>query len=207
MRHFRRKTGPCGEHAVTEMVPVAWASSAATDPPFGSELPCAPMVMRRCFLTACLLLAGCTSWKLSGPSATALQPGSPTPAGTAKVCVFRTALVAIAMTFPTRDNGTLVGATSGPTYFCYLAEPGEHEVVVEADNVETARLLAEPGKSYFLKQEVDFIFGYVKCRSVWVAETEAQSLIRGSYPGVLVGVPGSETLPPDPPYARAKHPG
>ncbi len=120
------------------------------------------------------------------------------------MCVIRTAVVAIAMTFPTRDNGTLVGATSGPTYFCYLAEPGEHEVVVEADDLETARLVAEPGKSYFLKQEVDFVFGYVNCRTMWVTEEEAQALFRSSYPGVLVGVPGSETLPTDPPFARAK---
>lgn len=157
-------------------------------------------------LMACLALAGCTSWKLGAPSATALRPDSPHPPSLAKVCVIRTAVVAIAVTFPTRDNGALVGATSGPTYFCYLAEPGEHEIVIEADEIESARLVAEAGKSYFLKQEVDFLFGYVKCRAVWVIEDEARGLVRASYPGVLVGVPGSETLPTDPPYARAKRP-
>jgi hypothetical protein len=153
---------------------------------------------------ACLALVGCSSWKLSKSPETALGPESAPPPGAAKVCVIRTAVVAIAVTFPTRDNGALVGATSGPTYFCYAAEPGEHEIVVEADEVEVARLTAEPGKSYFLEQRVDFIFGYVKCRSVWVAESEAARLFRGSYPGVLVEVPGSEKLPPDRPYARAK---
>ena len=118
--------------------------------------------------------------------------------------MIRTAVVAIAVTFPTRDNGTLVGATSGPTYFCYFAEPGEHVIVSEADEKETARLSAEAGKTYFLKQEVDFYFGYVKCRAVWVTQTEAASLFRSSYPGVLVGVPGSERLPPTLPYAPAK---
>jgi len=162
------------------------------------------MLLRGCFFTAILLMVGCTSWKLNAPSSSALRSDSLPPTGMAKVCVIRTAIVAIAVTFPTRDNGTLVGATSGPTYFCYLAEPGEHEVVVEADNHEVARLSAEPGKSYFLQQQVDLVFGYVKCRSVWVTEAEAQSLIRSSYPGVLVGVPGSETLPPERPYARAK---
>lgn len=166
------------------------------------------MALRRCLFAACLALAGCTSWKLAAPSATALRADTAPPVGAAKVCVIRTAVVAIAMTFPTRDNGTLVGATSGPTYFCYLAEPGEHEVVVEADDEATARLVAEPGKSYFLAQEVDFVFGYVKCRTMWVTEEEAQALFRASYPGVLVGVPGAETLPPDVPYAHAKkHPG
>ena len=116
------------------------------------------------FFTTSLSLLGCTSWKLS--TTDALQPNLPPPAGTAKVCVIRTAVVAIAVTFPTRDNGTLVGATSGPTYFCYFAEPGEHVIVSEADEKETARLSAEAGKTYFLKQEVDFYFGYVKCRAV-----------------------------------------
>lgn len=166
------------------------------------------MVLRRRLVLACLVLAGCTSYRLSTPPETALGAGSPPPPGAAKVCVIRTAVVAIAMTFPTRDNGMLVGATSGPTYFCYAAEPGEHEITVEADEVEVARLTAEPGKSYFLEQRVDFLFGYVKCRSVWVAESEAARLFRGSYPGVLVEVPGAERLPPDRPYARAKrHPG
>jgi hypothetical protein len=116
----------------------------------------------------------------------------------------RTSVLAQAVTFPTHDNGVLVGATRGPTHFCYLAEPGEHEIVIEADEVEKAKLTAEAGKSYFLKQEVDNILGYVKCRGVWLAEAEAKSLFDSSEYEVLVGVPGSEKLPPNPPYAPAK---
>lgn len=162
------------------------------------------MRIHRGLVVACLVIVGCSSWKLSTPPTTALGAESPPPPGAAKVCVIRTAVVAIALTFPTRDNGALVGATSGPTYFCYAAEPGEHEITSEADEVDVARLTAEAGKSYFLEQRVDFIFGYVKCRSVWVAEPEAARLFRASYPGALVEVPGSERLPPDRPYARAK---
>ncbi len=116
----------------------------------------------------------------------------------------RTSVLASAVTFPTRDNGVLVGATRGPTHFCYLAEPGEHEISIEADEVERAKLTVEAGKSYFLKQEVDNIFGYVKCRAVWLAETEAKDLFDASTYEVLVGVPGSETLPPNPPHAPSK---
>ena len=147
---------------------------------------------------------GCTSWKLSPPATAAVHPSSAPPASAAKICVVRTSVLAQAVTFPTHDNGVLVGATRGPTHFCYLAEPGEHEISIEADEVEKAKLTAEAGKSYFLKQEVDNIFGYVKCRAVWLAEAEANNLFESSTHEVLVGVPGSESLPPNPPYAPSK---
>jgi hypothetical protein len=97
----------------------------------------------------------------------------------------------------------LVGATRGPTHFCDLAEPGDHEIEIEAAEGEKAKLTAEAGKSYFLKQEVDNIFGYVKCRGVWLTEAAAKHLFNSSDCEILVGVPGSERLPPNPPYARA----
>ena len=152
-------------------------------------------------LASTALLVACTSWKLE-QVASPLQPTP--PANMAKVCVVRTSVLGAAVTFPTHDNGVLVGATRGPGHFCYLAEPGEHEIAIDADEVETAKLLAEPGRSYFLKQEVDNIFGYVKCRGVWVEEGAAKDLLDGTYNEVLVGVPGSETLPPNPPFAPSK---
>jgi hypothetical protein len=126
------------------------------------------------------------------------------PETMAKVCVVRTSVLAQAVTFPTRDNGVLVGATRGPTHFCYLAEPGAHEISVEADSVETAKLQAEAGKSYVLKEEVDNIFGYVKCRAVWVDPAAAEDLFQSSYYEVLTGVPGTEALPGSPPVAPAR---
>ncbi|WP_146651638.1 hypothetical protein [Labilithrix luteola] len=155
-------------------------------------------------LVACL--AGCSSWKLDRPAVAPVQAQTQVPPTAAKICVVRTAVLGSAVTFPTRDNRLLVGATLGNTHFCYLAEPGEHEITIEADAIETAKLTAEAGKSYFLKQEVDNIFGYVKCRAVWLAESEARGLFESSSYEVLVGVPGSERLPDNPPFARAKSP-
>ena len=153
---------------------------------------------------AALALAGCTSWKLGAPTAASVRPRSSPPPASAKVCVVRTSVLALAVTFPTRDNGLLVGATRGPSHFCYLAEPGTHQITIEADATEVATLQAEAGKSYVLSQEVDNILGYVKCRAVWVAESEADELFRDSSYEVLVGVPGSESLPTNPIYATAK---
>ena len=44
----------------------------------------------------------------------------------------------------------------------------------------------------------------MKCRAVWVDESAARELFEGTYNEVLVGVPGSETLPPNPPFAPSK---
>jgi len=162
------------------------------------------MLLRTTALLLLLASAGCTSWKLSPASAPRVYPTSPVPASAAKICVVRTAVIGFAVTFPTRDNGALVGATRGETYFCYLAEPGLHEITIEADEVEHAALSAEAGKSYFLKQEVDNIFGYVKCRAVWVGDAAAIGLFDAADHKVLTGVPGAERLPADPPFAPAK---
>jgi hypothetical protein len=42
--------------------------------------------------------------------------------------VLRPQWIAAAVTAPVHDNGRLVGATRGPTYFCYAAQPGHHVI-------------------------------------------------------------------------------
>jgi hypothetical protein len=151
------------------------------------------------------LVAGCTSWKLAPPTTPQVAPFGPPAPTVAKVCVVRTSVLAQLVTFPTHDDGVLVGATRGPSFFCYLAEPGEHEIAIEADEQEDATLTAAAGRTYYLHEEVDNILGYVKCRSVWVTEDVARTLVPDVDYEVLVGVPGTEKLPGDPPFAPAKH--
>lgn len=163
-------------------------------------------IPRRLLFAAALSLvcASCTSWKLAEPPAAAVSPAGPVPPGVARVCVVRTSVLALAVPFPTRDDDVLVGATRGQSYFCYVAQPGEHEITVEADEMEHARLTAQAGANYVLKEEVDNIFGYVKARAVWIRPEQAEDLFSSADHRVLVGVPGSEKLPPDVPFAPAK---
>lgn len=144
---------------------------------------------------AALALSACSSYATAEPRTPVVVPDTPVPQDVARVCVVRTSPLARAVAFPTRDNGVLVGATRGPTYFCYHAAPGAHDLVMTADNQGTATLLAQAGQSYTLKQEVDFIFGVVNVRPVWVAPEAAHELLQGSSYEVLVEVPGQEKLP------------
>lgn len=166
-----------------------------------------PAVLRLALVLASLAAlagaAGCTSWKLADPERP-LDPLAAAPPDRARICVLRTSFMAGAVTFPVRDNGVLVGATRGPSHFCYLAAPGRHVLTIEGDAVERAEIVAEPGGRYYLKQEVDNAFGYVTCRAIWVTESVARELVEDSRYQVLVGVPGSERLPGEVPFAPAE---
>lgn len=156
------------------------------------------------FALALLLpVVACSSYKLATPEPnSAVSFTSAVPSSEARVCVVRTSILALAVTFVTHDNEVLVGATQGPTYFCYVAEPGVHDISIDTgDEVARATLSAEAGQTYYLKEEVENLFGVVKCRPTWVTEGVARELVRESTQAVLVGVPGSEKLPSATPYA------
>lgn len=151
-------------------------------------------------------VAGCSSYKLREPASPPLVPFGAMPPNTARVCTMRTSVLAQAVTFPIRDNGVLVGATRGQGHFCWLVEPGAHQITIETDQVDEATLTAEAGKSYYLKEEIDFVFGVVTCRPVWIDAESARDAIASTPYEILSGVPGSEKLPEQPPFVRARQP-
>ena len=97
---------------------------------------------------------------------------------------------------PGIKSSRALGATRGPTYFCYLAQPGEHEITIEADEVERITFRAEAGRNYLLEQQVVLTFGWVRCKARWRDAAEAEKLFAAAEHEVLVGVPGDEKLPP-----------
>jgi hypothetical protein len=151
-----------------------------------------------------VLLAACSQYKLREPEKPPLDPLGAPPPTSARVCTVRTSVLAAAVTFPTRDNGILVGATRGPGHFCWLAEPGDHEITIETDHVDSATLHAEAGKAYWLKQGVSNMLGIVTCDPQWIDWTEAQKALADTPYEVLSGVPGEEKLPEQPPFVRAR---
>jgi hypothetical protein len=158
-------------------------------------------------LTAVCLTAmtGCSHYKLREVDAP-MNPFGDARNGLAKVCTIKTTNVAGAVTFVSWDNGTLVGATRGPTHFCYWAEPGEHDVFVDANGTSHTHYRAEAGKSYFLHERVRF-FGSPLAELVWVDAAQAEKLFPSSSYAALVDVPASETLAHGVPVARVRSHG
>lgn len=154
--------------------------------------------MRRMKVMMCsailIFVGGCYSYGLRKADTPPLDAFGPV-AAVGQVCVVRPHWIASAVTAVVRDNGQIVGATRGPTYFCYRAQPGHHVITSKADSVEEASLDVESGKRYYLHQIVDNIAGWVRTRLVWIDDTEAQRLIPKCGYRVLVSVPGNERLP------------
>jgi hypothetical protein len=156
------------------------------------------------------LLAACSSYTLREVDSPPLGAFGPSPrTDVATVCVIRPSHFALAVTFVVHDNGQLVGATRGESYFCYEAEPGQHDIASSTgdpiDKPGSALLAAEAGHRYWLHQDYDNVFGVIVDKLQWVDEVRARDLVRDGACGynVLEGVPGDEKLPANPAFARA----
>jgi len=159
--------------------------------------------MRRSNLPLCLvMLAGCTSYRVSTSAPPPAHVFAPTPAGAAQICVVRPHQVGALAPAVVHDNGHLVGVTKGPTYFCYLAQPGQHLLAsrygddvdrdLGTDQVEEASVTAEPGRRYFLHHDVS---NPLVLSVRWVAEPAARPMIDACRYAQLQEVPGDEALP------------
>jgi hypothetical protein len=149
--------------------------------------------------------AACSPYRVSEPHGEVLHPFAPIPQEFARVCVIRTSRLAQAIAFPTRDNGALVGATKGPTFFCYRAEPGEHTLQIESEAPTSVDLRAEAGKSYYLHQKVPFdpFALKMRCETAWVDEPTARRLVESSSYEVITQAPDGGPTPDPIPYAKA----
>ena len=155
-------------------------------------------------------LVACSSYSLAEPKAPPIAAFGPAPrTDVATVCVIRPSHLAMAVTFAVHDDGRLVGATRGESWFCYFAEPGAHRIVSSTgdstDRDGEATLAAEAGKRYWLHQDYDNVFGVIVDKLQWVDEARARDLMdqgKCDYK-TLSGVPGDEVLPPPVPVAPA----
>ncbi len=151
--------------------------------------------------SACILLAStlaCSPYRLAPapeqPGAV-VQPFTTYIDGMATVCVIRSAQLALAVTFTVHDNKLLVGATRGPTYFCYRAQPGRHQIAITSDDGELRfDVLLEARGRYYLDQRLRSEFGFVVPQGGWVDEATAAELLRRSEHRILQGAPASEQM-------------
>lgn len=134
----------------------------------------------------------------------ALAELGPVPAGSAQVCVVRPATMAAQVSMPVRDNGRLVGATRGTTFFCYLASAGEHQITSTDDDTGPTFLRAKTGARYWLHQDVTELAGALHAHLDWVEEAAALEMIDACDARVRVAVPGHDDETTAQPIAPAK---
>ncbi len=152
---------------------------------------------------AIALLVGCGGYGFVEPKTPPIQPFAAPPSDLAQICVLRPHILAGAVTFAVRDNGKLVGATRGASYFCYFAMPGTHQITSEGDSVEGATVTIVAGSRYYVHQRVKNVMGWVTSPLEWVPESEARTMIAKCDYRVVTEVPGGEARPPVNPVAAA----
>jgi hypothetical protein len=155
------------------------------------------------FFGAAAPLAGCFPPAEQARSSPIEELG-PVPSGSAQVCVVRPDAMASALTMHVRDNGRLVGATRGTTFFCYLARAGEHQITSVDDDTGPTFLRAQSGARYWLHQDVVELEGTVHAHLDWVEESTALDMIDACEARVRVAVPGRDDETSAQPIAPAK---
>ena len=134
-----------------------------------------------------------------------LEPAEPAlPKGAAQVCVLRPESVAADVTMEVRDNGRVVGATRGSSYFCYLAALGEHQITSIDDDTGPTLLRASDGARHWIHQEVATLGGDVHAHLDFLDEPSARAMLERIDTKVLVAVRGHEGATDAMPIAAAR---
>lgn len=158
-------------------------------------------------LLALVAVSACSPYSVATtpPPITAFGPAAST-LGT--ICVIRQSVFAHAVTFAIHDNGQLVGATRGDSYFCYLAQPGAHTIVSDTgdstDQPGTTKLEVRSNQRYWFEQDHDNSLGSITSKLLAIDESRAHELVTGCEYMVIVEAPGHEALPSPVPLAFAR---
>ena len=150
-------------------------------------------------LLALASLAACTRYEIAVREPVAPAPPAPQ---TARVCVLRPQRVAALAPAVVRDNGQLVGMTRGRSRFCYLVQPGDHQIAsTYGDDIDArlgltrvtdATLSAVSGETYFLQHDVGKL---LTLEVRWVTPEAAGPMLTDTPEVELVTAPDGEPLP------------
>ncbi len=129
--------------------------------------------------------SGCSGYHMQRTAAAPSAVSSPPPAGLSTICVFRPHGLGTSVIAAVSDNGTIVGATDGSSYFCYLAEPGPHRIRVS--DAPKLALHAKQGKRYYLMHDLNIgadsvtriTRGTAEALSAWCSEVELSAAPEG----------------------------
>ncbi|MBT9559367.1 MAG: hypothetical protein IV100_25285 [Myxococcales bacterium] len=99
-------------------------------------------------------IAGCSAYSVRLGAAPASVDAAQ-DAGLARLCVVRKTAIGAALTTPVRDNGLTVGATAGPSWFCWHAGPGLHTLTTEVSDAPALELDVLAGEERLIEHRVN----------------------------------------------------
>lgn len=109
------------------------------------------------------LSAGCASVKMADDTQDAQAKSFQVAPDKANIYVYRNESMGAGVKMPVTLNGKPVGETVAKSYLMLAVPAGQQTLVSSAENDSELKLTAEPGKNYFVWQEVKM--GFIKARN------------------------------------------
>jgi hypothetical protein len=103
---------------------------------------------------AAVLATGCASVPMANVERDNAAKTFAVAPGQANIYVYRNESMGAAVKMDVELNGKPVGQTAAKTYLALGVAPGRHTLVSKAENDSALDIVAEPGKNYFVWQEV-----------------------------------------------------
>jgi hypothetical protein len=101
-----------------------------------------------------LLLGGCASVPMTSPEEDQAAKSFAVKKDKSSIYFYRNESFGGAILMTVTMDGKVAGQTGPETYFLWEVEPGEHEISSVTENTATLKLKTEPGKAYYVWQEV-----------------------------------------------------
>ncbi len=105
-------------------------------------------------LTLALLVTGCASVPMASLEDDAQAKRFAAKPDKSSIYVYRNESFGSAIPMTVSLDGKVAGQTGPQTYYLWEVSPGSHEIASHAEDVSTLKLNTEPGKAYYVWQEV-----------------------------------------------------
>lgn len=127
---------------------------------------------------AAMTAAACASVPMASPRADARAKQFQPAPGTALLYVYRNETLGSGVKMDLLLNGRLIGQTARKTYVLATLQPGFHRLDSVASSTSTLKLSANPGRIYYVWQEVTWGLLYAGSRLQLVDEQTGQAGVR-----------------------------
>jgi hypothetical protein len=101
-----------------------------------------------------LLLGGCASVPMTSPEEDKVAKSFTVKKDKSSIYLYRNESFGGAILMTVTLDGKVAGQTGPETYYLWEVEPGEHEITSVTENTATLKITTEPGKAYYVWQEV-----------------------------------------------------